>query len=343
MFRQVQWICSGFPFPSARSYATQHTRKALAARTASTPLAVRERRERQLGLAPGPEETDATPDGLSPSDFARYQRHKALDAIPKNPDGKYQSPKEWVLRRNARRSRIRGFRTIRRIVPTKNDPTVTKTVNEVDVVGQPVYLPNIIFRLVRNHTPEGQDYNPFEATFRIPPSITKTDIRSYLLAVYGIKTTYIRTDLYYGRLKPRGASNRKMRSTYKRAVVGLVHPFYYPHRMEDMPEEERENREQSIEQQYFIKEGQAMFAQSRFRSASVTARGQESKQWKFDAGSVKGRGKILREVARRRQLKEQMVSGLVGDWHRTRMEGKTVTVDLPRSRKPKKEAEVKAE
>ncbi|KAJ4470458.1 hypothetical protein J3R30DRAFT_3537647 [Lentinula aciculospora] len=337
MFRHVRRICSSLP--SARAYSTRNTRKDLAARTASTPLAVRERREKQLGLTPGPGETDATPEGLTPSDFARYKRHKALGTIPKTTDGKYQSPKEWMKRRNARRSRIRGFRTIRRAVPAKEDPNLTKTIQEVDAVGQPVYLPNIIFRLVRNHTPEGQDYNPFEATFRVPPSITKTDIRSYLFAVYGVKTTYIRTDLYYGRMKPRGQSDRKLRSVYKRAVVGLVHPFYYPHRLEDMPEEEREKREDFIEQQYFIKEGQKMFAQSRFRSAAMAARGENSKEWKFDAGSVKGRGKILKEVARRRQLKEQMVAGLVGEWQRKRMEGKTVTVEMPRNRKPKKEAE----
>ncbi|KAJ2966781.1 hypothetical protein NUW54_g13706 [Trametes sanguinea] len=48
--------------------------------------------------------------------------------------------------------------------------------------------------MVRNHTPPGQPYNPYEATFRVPQSVTKTDIRSYLLAVYGVQTTYIRTD-----------------------------------------------------------------------------------------------------------------------------------------------------
>ncbi|KAJ3852733.1 hypothetical protein EV368DRAFT_40398 [Lentinula lateritia] len=339
MFRHVHRICSSL---HSAPYSTRHAPSALAARTASVPLAVRDRREKQLGLTPGPGETDATPDGLTPSDLARYKRHKALGTLPKSEAGKVQSPKEWIQRRNARRSRIRGFRTIRRTVPTKEDPDVTKTVQEVDVVGQPVYLPNIIFRLVRNHTPEGQDYNPFEATFRVPPSVTKTDIRSYLFAVYGVKTTYIRTDLYYGRSKPRGLSNRKMRSTYKRAVVGLVHPFYYPHRMEDMSQEERDERGDFIEQQYFLKEAHKMFAQNRFRSAVTSARGEESKQWKFDEGSVKGRGKILKEVARRRQLKEQMVADLVGQWQKTRMEGKTVNVEFPRNRKPKKEVEANA-
>ena len=57
---------------------------------------------------------------------------------------------------------------------------------EAEVVGQKIFLPNIIFKLVRNHTPAGQPYNPYEATFRVPPSVTKTDVRAYLLAVYGV-------------------------------------------------------------------------------------------------------------------------------------------------------------
>ena len=57
------------------------------------------------------------------------------------------------------------------------------------LLGERIYLPNVIFRMVRNHTLPGEPYNPFEATFRIPQSITKTDIRSYLLAVYGVECT----------------------------------------------------------------------------------------------------------------------------------------------------------
>ncbi|KAE9406253.1 hypothetical protein BT96DRAFT_963585 [Gymnopus androsaceus JB14] len=319
MLRHVQRICSGLS--SLRPYSTRKPHKALVARTASTPLAVRERREKKFGpIAEG--ETDASPEGFTPSDLSRYERHKALGTLPKittrrGGDGKEKvvdvSPTEWLKRRNARRSRIRGFRTVRRPVP-----------GIVDVVGQTVYLPNIIFRLVRNHTPQGQDYNPYEATFRLPPSITKTDIRSYLMAVYGVKTTYIRTDLYYGRQKPRRGSNRKMRRVYKRAVVGLVDPFYYPHRMEDMPQEEREKREKVIEQSYYIEEGRKI-------------RGEDSDSWKFSG--VTGRGKILAEVAKRRQLKEGMVAGLVSEWQKTRQQGRPVTVEHPRRRKPVKEEE----
>ncbi|KIK60488.1 hypothetical protein GYMLUDRAFT_97206 [Collybiopsis luxurians FD-317 M1] len=363
MFRHVQrriWT----PAPTAtRSYATRHPRtpiphEALVARTASTPLAVRERREKKFGPVPDGE-TDATPHGLTPSDWARYNRHKALGTLPKititrrapaadGGDGKENlitvtepvSPLEWLKRRNARRSRVRGFKTVRRPVsgiPHKPSlATSVKTHQELLPVGQPVYLPNVIFRLVRNHTPEGQAYNPYEATFRVPPSITKTDIRSYLSAVYGVKTTYIRTDLYYGRLVKRGASHRKERRAYKRAVVGLIDPFYYPHRMEDMPEssEERKEREKFIQDNYHLDDVKKSTQESKLRSAVVAARGgEQDKKWKY-SGAVRGRGKILAEVAKRRQLKEGVVAGLVSEWQKTRQTGKTVTVPPPRSRKP---------
>ena len=102
----------------------------------------------------------------------------------------------------------------------------------MQVVGEKVYLPNIIFRLVPNFTSPGKPYNPYEGTFRIPQSVTKTYVRAYLAAMYGVQTTYIRTDNYFAPVRRawNGAWVRAGRSyrTYKRAVVGLVEPFYYP-------------------------------------------------------------------------------------------------------------------
>jgi large subunit ribosomal protein L23 len=85
-----------------------------------------------------------------------------------------------------RRSRLRGTREV--VMPSG--------AKETQVVGEKVYLPNIIFRLVPNFTPPGKAYNPYEATFRIPQSVTKTDVRAYLAAMYGVQMTYIRTDNY---------------------------------------------------------------------------------------------------------------------------------------------------
>lgn len=106
------------------------------------------------------------------------------------------------------------------------------------IVGQKIWLPNIQIRLVRNHTPPGEAYDPWKATFRIPVGMTKTDLRSYLLAVYGLEVTYIRTDVYLGKVirTPQGQKVREggREANYKRAIVGLREPFHYPDDVEEM-------------------------------------------------------------------------------------------------------------
>ncbi|TFY62279.1 hypothetical protein EVJ58_g3964 [Rhodofomes roseus] len=146
------------------------------------------------------------------------------------------------------------------------------------VVGQKIYLPNIIIRLVRNHTPPGQPYNPYEATFRLPPSMTKTDLRSYLSAVYGVKTT--------------------AHKTYKRAVVGLVEPFYYPLAMEDMSAEEREQREDWLEQHFQIKEKAALTRIEMLRLQKGPV---------HKLGAPTSRADILHHLAERRAVRERAV------------------------------------
>ena len=185
---------------------------AAAARTASTPQAVRLRRLKK-GITAEPGTSDATPEGLTPSEASRYTRLRAMGDLT-NEDGSELSEEQWLKKLNARRSRVRGERSVKR-----EDGTV-----QIEVVANKIYLPNIVFRLVRNNTPPGQAYNPYEATFRVPPSITKTDIRSYLSAVYGVKTTYIRTDLYFPPVpKPHHFSPRK--KAYKRAATPSSFPF----------------------------------------------------------------------------------------------------------------------
>lgn len=105
------------------------------------------------------------------------------------------------------------------------------------IVGQKIWLPNIRIRLMRNHTPPGEAYDPWKATFRIPHSMTKTDLRSYLLAVYGLEVTYIRTDVYYGKVTRQPISFARQGGSehnYKRAIVGLREPFHYPDDVEEM-------------------------------------------------------------------------------------------------------------
>lgn len=148
------------------------------------------------------------------------------------------------------RSRLRGVRVMRR-----SDGTVGE-----QIVGQRIYLPNIIFTLVSNHTPAGKPYNPYEATFHIPQNITKTDVRSYLHSIYGVECTYIRTDNYLVSMKYKKAlsigrlEDKNNKRAYKRAVVGLKQPFYYPLMVEDMNGKDRWLREATLEDTFRLKD-----------------------------------------------------------------------------------------
>ncbi|KIL69452.1 hypothetical protein M378DRAFT_8099 [Amanita muscaria Koide BX008] len=293
-----------------RLYSTNLPHPALAARTASTPLAVRLRRRKRLGgTAPG--ETDARPSGLTPSEYTRYQRLLATGKLIKRNDD-VVTELEFFERLYERRSRIRGLKTIHR-----DGKDVVK------VLGQPIYLPNVIIRLVRNQTPPGQPYNPYEATFRVPRSVTKTDIRSYLMAVYGVQTTYIRTDNYISAIYPRIGHKRKAFKTYKRAVVGLVDPFYYPHRLEDMVEEKRQEREKWIEENYQIQQHRAI---QKYELLRMTKGG--SKGWNFKEPLATKRSHILRLVAERRGKREALVSGIVQQWQGQRERGEQISLQL---------------
>jgi large subunit ribosomal protein L23 len=280
-----------------RQYTTKPPLPHLAkvARTASTPRAVKLRRRKQFGAVPK-SGTDSTPEGLTPTEQARYTRLRAIGALGSDPST-IDTPEQWLKGVNTRRSRIRGFRKM-----------IRKGVPETQVVGRKVYLPNIVFKLVRNQTPPGQPYNPYEATFRIPQSVTKTDIRSLLLTVYGVETTYIRTDNYISPLyRARLGTERRSYKTYKRAVVGLVDPFYYPHRLEDMPEKEQQERAEWIENHFSIQHSRNLQKEELLRMT----KGQGKASWKFNAPFATKRPHILRLVAERREKRESLVAGLV--------------------------------
>ncbi|KAF5383757.1 hypothetical protein D9615_003504 [Tricholomella constricta] len=278
------------------------------ARTTSTPLAVRLRRRKKFGpTAVGV--SDSTPEGLTPTELARYKRLRATGQL-KVIEGEQVTEAQWLERLDERRSRVRGLKTVER-----------NGVEETEVVGRRVYLPNIILRLVRNNTLEGEPYNPYEATFRIPKSVTKTDLRSYLLAVYGVQTTYIRTDNYISPLFPRLGNKRKAFKTYKRAVVGLVDPFYYPRRIEDMPTAEREEREKWIEDTYQIQATRSLQKYELLRMTKGQAKG-----WKFKEPLATKRSHILRLVAERREKREGLIIDQAREWQEMRERGESITL-----------------
>ncbi|PWN38000.1 uncharacterized protein FA14DRAFT_159779 [Meira miltonrushii] len=97
--------------------------------------------------------------------------------------------------------------------------------------GQMVFLPNDTVRLVRNTTRTGEEYDHFKATFRVPLHMHKHGLRSYLLAIYGLRTTWIRSMIYRApivrnrlRQKEYGSTTR----TFKKIEVGLLEPFVFP-------------------------------------------------------------------------------------------------------------------
>lgn len=295
-------------FLARRLYATTVLPEAAgAARTGSTPRAVRLRRLRkQPAIAQG--DSDMTAKGLTPSEYTTYRRLRANGGLVR-PDGGNKTEEEWLEDLNTRRARVRGV---------KRDNLRKDGGYDYKVVGQKVYLPNIIFRLVRNNTPMGQPYNPYEATFRIPQSVTKTDVRSYLTAVYGVKTTYIRTDNYLSPVRRDHVDSSWSRTnpnrTYKRAVVGLMDPFYYPMELENMDEKERKEREGWIEEKFAIGEHKRRLKYEMLRMTKNSS----GKDWKWWGSVASKRSAILRNIAERRALRENLVSAEAKDMQASR-------------------------
>ncbi|TXT13161.1 hypothetical protein VHUM_01562 [Vanrija humicola] len=169
---------------------------------------------------------------------------------------------------------------------------------------------------MRNHTPPGEAYDPWVATFRIPPSMTKPDLRSYLLATYGLEVTFIRTDNYLAPLQrfQGGVIKRPTGSkkNYKRAVVGLKEPFHYPDDVDEMRagqwggveagEIQASQREADLEQEYAIEQ-----VKDYRKSLAMKMH----KGWRWRAGTHDNAGNTIREIMRRRQEREAAIDAEV--------------------------------
>jgi large subunit ribosomal protein L23 len=297
---------------AVRQYSTGLPDGALVARTVSTPMAIKLRRRKKLGAIVARRETDANEHGLTLSEVQRYNRLRVTGQIPKV-DGEPLAPAEWIRRANERRTRLRGFQKVKEADGKE----------VIRAVGPRVYLPNIIFKLVRNHTVNGEPYNPYEASFRIPKSVTKTDIRSYLEAVYGVKTTYIRTDNYNTPAPKRGRRPEAHRS-YKRAVVGLVDPFYYPHRMEDMSAEQKKEREAWIENEF------ATTKVNQDRKAEILRMtiGHGAAAFRFRPENETRRSRILKLVLEKKLAREQLVDQHAQEIREKRKQGGPVNYEV---------------
>ncbi|KAI8079948.1 ribosomal protein L23-domain-containing protein [Halteromyces radiatus] len=87
-----------------------------------------------------------------------------------------------------------------------------------------VYLPNIIFKMVR-----APNLQPNQVAFRVPPKCNKFDIHSYLTNIYGVNVQEVRT-MNYGTVHKKGRNGKTevVQSAYKKAIVTLDSEFVYP-------------------------------------------------------------------------------------------------------------------
>ncbi|CAD6911032.1 unnamed protein product [Tilletia laevis] len=110
--------------------------------------------------------------------------------------------------------------------------TMPRWFNTPQRAGPLNFLPNILVRLVRNYTASGEKYDVWKATFRVPLSMHKHALRSYLLAIYGLRTTWARSMIYRSKLtrSARGGGVKRPGKdrTYKKVEVGLLEPFLWP-------------------------------------------------------------------------------------------------------------------
>lgn len=209
-------------------------------KTSTLPKAVRERRAKFPV-------SGTIQSKFTPAQEIRFQTLRAEGKLEGDEEG---ARRAFLEEHDLWRSRVRGYRQVKELPEDPIDqgtedlssPLGGKMTRFTDphsqppaehLVGQRIYLPNIQIRLMRNHTPPGQPYDPYTATFRLPPSMTKNDLRSYLLAVYGLHVTFIRTDQYIAPVARVGTDFQQRRikgsqKNYKRAVVGLHEPFHYP-------------------------------------------------------------------------------------------------------------------
>lgn len=102
---------------------------------------------------------------------------------------------------------------------------------EPQKVGSMIFLPNVTIRLVRNTVRKGDKYDAFKATFRVPLSMHKHSLRSYLLAIYGLRTTWCRSAIYRASITRTRFGQKKVghsSRTFKKVEVGLLEPFIFP-------------------------------------------------------------------------------------------------------------------
>jgi large subunit ribosomal protein L23 len=316
---------SSSPVPAAASSSVQ-----FADPTGTLPRAVKLRRERAATPQSPFEGKIKLPSSRLPLPGSLEVNFQRLRAEGQFSGDEASARRAFLLSHSDWRSRIRGHKkTLKSHIATGGESTSVSQAaptpgqgQDDGLVAKRIYLPNIQIRLMRNHTPPDTAYDPMVATFRIPPSMTKTDLRSYLHAVYGLEVTFIRTDNYLGsvaRLPPNASMTRQggSKKNYKRAVVGLKQPFVYPDDVHEMSEEDRARREEFLQDNFQTEAGQEFRKKSMMKLA---------KGWRWRTGTHDNQvrlpqtyetpltlvqGNVMREIMKRRQDRERAVADAV--------------------------------
>ncbi|KAF9365779.1 MAG: hypothetical protein J3Q66DRAFT_338758 [Benniella sp.] len=89
-----------------------------------------------------------------------------------------------------------------------------------------IYFPSTIIKLVRNgpNVPEVSN----TLTFRVPPSMNKLDIKSYLSNIYNLNILTVRTSNMPAKLAGSGGNSVLKRQKFKKAIVTIDHEFKWP-------------------------------------------------------------------------------------------------------------------
>ncbi|KAF9988461.1 hypothetical protein BGZ65_003909 [Modicella reniformis] len=139
-----------------------------------------------------------------------------------------------------------------------------------------LYFPSTVIRLVRNgpNIPEISN----SLTFRVPPSMNKFDIKSYLSNIYKINVLTVRTSNMPVKIAGSGGNTVLKRQKFKKAIVTIDHEFKWP----DAPDSAKFGIQEAANQRSRI---MSRLKGWRIRSSHAS---QEAKKVEVDGETPKG-------------------------------------------------------
>ncbi|KAI1311913.1 hypothetical protein EDD11_003275 [Mortierella claussenii] len=89
-----------------------------------------------------------------------------------------------------------------------------------------LYFPSTVLRLVRNASNVPELSNTL--TFRVPPSMNKFDIKSYVSNIYKLNVLTVRTANMPAKIAGSGGNTVLKRQKFKKAIVTIDEEFKWP-------------------------------------------------------------------------------------------------------------------